>query len=267
VKYKIGEVSRILNIPVDTLRYYEKKQFVNPEKDKYNNYRYYHNWDLYYLLEYKRYRSLEFSISEINAIVNNDAMDDFIERMEEKKQKFRAQKQYYAWMEQRLRETGETLRRARDKLWQCAIVNDVGFYYILQAFEQPGCNNLFAEWEEFCALADHIIYIKMEDALRKDEKEKYLCGFALGGDWGKKLPVHLNPKARHFYAEHMLRTVIRAGGEGTFSYGLLDKAFQYIKENGYTPAGDILGTLLARVHEPDGYARYIEIWIPLGKVP
>jgi DNA-binding transcriptional MerR regulator len=265
MKYKISEVSKILNIPVDTLRYYEKKNFVNPEKNKYNNYRYYRNWDLYYLLEYKRYRSFEFSISEINAIVNNDTMDDFIERVEGKTRNFKSKKQYYAWMEQYLKETGEALRRAKEELWQCAIVHNAGFYYMLKSYEHPFHGNLFLEWKEFSPLVNHIIYIKLEDALKKEEKEKYLYGFALSGDWAKKLPVHLNPKARYFDAEQMLRTVIRAGEEGTFSYDLLDTAFQYIKEKRYIPAGDIFGVMLARVHGPDGYARYIEIWIPLDK--
>ncbi|MDR2247446.1 MAG: MerR family transcriptional regulator, partial [Treponema sp.] len=217
MKYKIGEVSRMLNIPVDTLRYYESKQFVSPEKDKYNNYRWYRDWDIFYLLEYKKYRSVEFSMPEIKAIVDHDTMNDFIARIEKKSRGFKERKQYYGWMEQRLKEFGEALRRAREELWQCAIVNNTGFYYILQADEEISRKNLFLEEKEFLAFLNPVIYIKLEDALKKEEKEKYLYGSALSGDWEKRLPVRINPKARYFYAEQMLHTIIRTGEEGTFS--------------------------------------------------
>ena len=46
MRYKIGDVSRILGISTDLLRYYEKKGVVQPQKDKSNDYRYYDTWDI-----------------------------------------------------------------------------------------------------------------------------------------------------------------------------------------------------------------------------
>ena len=47
MKYKIGDVARILGISTDLLRYYEKKGVVRPVKDKANDYRYYEAWFWY----------------------------------------------------------------------------------------------------------------------------------------------------------------------------------------------------------------------------
>ncbi len=50
MRYKIGDVSRILGISTDLLRYYEKKGVVTPQKDKNNDYRYYDTGTLIFLL-------------------------------------------------------------------------------------------------------------------------------------------------------------------------------------------------------------------------
>ena len=51
MKYKIGDVARILGISTDLLRYYEKKGVVRPVKDKANDYRYYEAWDINFLMD------------------------------------------------------------------------------------------------------------------------------------------------------------------------------------------------------------------------
>ena len=51
VRYKIGDVSRILGISTDLLRYYEKKGVVKPQKDQSNDYRYYDTWDINFLID------------------------------------------------------------------------------------------------------------------------------------------------------------------------------------------------------------------------
>ena len=41
MRYKIGDVAKILGISPDLLRYYEKKGVVKPVKHRSNDYRYY----------------------------------------------------------------------------------------------------------------------------------------------------------------------------------------------------------------------------------
>ena len=40
-KYKIGDVSRLFDIPAQTLRYYEEQGILHPEKSENSGYRYY----------------------------------------------------------------------------------------------------------------------------------------------------------------------------------------------------------------------------------
>ena len=51
MKYKIGDVARILGVSTDILRYYERKGVVTPEKDESNDYRYYESWHINFLMD------------------------------------------------------------------------------------------------------------------------------------------------------------------------------------------------------------------------
>ena len=58
-QYKIGEISALLGISPETLRFYEKRGLLHPEKSPQNGYRSYSLSDLYRLLDIIFYRRLD----------------------------------------------------------------------------------------------------------------------------------------------------------------------------------------------------------------
>ncbi len=72
MKYKIGEFSKLVNVPVKTLRYYDEISLFKPkEVDIFSNYRYYLDSqidDLYIILELKE---AGFMLEEIKKYWNN----------------------------------------------------------------------------------------------------------------------------------------------------------------------------------------------------
>ena len=69
MKYKIGDVARILGVSPDILRYYEKKGVVTPMKGENNDYRYYDAWDINFLMDCLWFKNFGFSIEQIADIV------------------------------------------------------------------------------------------------------------------------------------------------------------------------------------------------------
>ena len=69
MKYKIGDVARILGVSPDILRYYEKKGVVTPMKGENNDYRYYDAWDINFLMDCLWFKNFGFSIDQIADIV------------------------------------------------------------------------------------------------------------------------------------------------------------------------------------------------------
>ncbi len=82
-KYTIGEVSSHLGLSRDTLRFYEKKGIIRPEKQK-NGYRSYTYEDTRKLLDIMFYRRLNFSIEDINRILYQSSFPSHYTMIREK---------------------------------------------------------------------------------------------------------------------------------------------------------------------------------------
>ncbi|GAA0182841.1 MerR family transcriptional regulator [Clostridium sediminicola] len=85
--YKIGEFSKITNLTVKTLRYYDEQGMLNPSyRNKENGYRFYDEKDFKKAQLILLLRSLEFSIAEIKDVFSNyENPSDLSYFLEEKK--------------------------------------------------------------------------------------------------------------------------------------------------------------------------------------
>lgn len=69
--YTIGEMSRLCNIPVTTLRYYDQQGLLKPEvRDNESDYRYYSERQLLEIVAIKELKPLGFSLSEIRSFLS-----------------------------------------------------------------------------------------------------------------------------------------------------------------------------------------------------
>ncbi len=82
-KYSIGEVSDQLGVSRDTLRFYEKKGIIQPEKQK-NGYRTYTYEDIKKLSSIMFYRRLNFSIDDIGRILYKSSFPSYCSMIREK---------------------------------------------------------------------------------------------------------------------------------------------------------------------------------------
>ena len=75
--YKIGEFSKIVDIPVKTLRYYDECDVLKPSKiDTFTGYRYYSDDDIIDCEFIKMLKSLDFTLDEI--VRYKDCLDEEI---------------------------------------------------------------------------------------------------------------------------------------------------------------------------------------------
>ena len=83
--YKIGEVSKICNIPIKTLRYYDEIELLIPRKiDPDSNYRYYSNDQLALVLVIKHFKEAGFSLKEIKVLLGRENLEYITKKINEK---------------------------------------------------------------------------------------------------------------------------------------------------------------------------------------
>ncbi len=74
--YQIGEVSKLCNISIKTLRYYDEIELLIPEKiDSNSGYRYYSNEQLTLVLVIKHFKEAGFSLKEIKQLLGREDLE------------------------------------------------------------------------------------------------------------------------------------------------------------------------------------------------
>lgn len=118
--YKIGEFSKIVDIPVRTLRYYAEYGVLVPsETDKYTGYKYYSDANVEEAKLIKLLKSLDFSLDEIidcKDYINADVLEKKKSEIKEKIKLLKLKYQKLSFMQDELevneKETsGKVLRR------------------------------------------------------------------------------------------------------------------------------------------------------------
>ena len=82
--YKIGEIAALLSVSRETLRFYEKRGLLRPEKSPQNSYRSYSLSDLYRLSDIIFYRQLDLSLDDIHYMLTNADLEAIMTILSEK---------------------------------------------------------------------------------------------------------------------------------------------------------------------------------------
>ena len=81
-RYRIGEVSKMVDVPVETIRFLEQKGLVSPEKNTGTGYRLYSVWDINLILDYMKFRKIGFSSRETVDLVRDSSFADLLEQLD-----------------------------------------------------------------------------------------------------------------------------------------------------------------------------------------
>lgn len=267
MKYKINEVSKILNIPIDTLRFYEKKGIIFPEKDEKTNYRVFDDWDINYLLEYKQLRKMEFSLPEVKEMMHELDYSEYLDLMKSKHETIQKKIIYYNLYENKLRYYINCLENI-DLGFQTVTPPSRLFFSHRKNFEYIQENETkksFNLFMDYYALIDNIVIIRLEDIV--GESEDFEWGFAIEKSYADKLeiPYETDERIEVLASRSYLRFIVDAGERWNFSKKLLEPCLEYIKNKNYELSGDVFGILLARINDKK-YMRFIEFFVPIKKL-
>lgn len=267
MKYKASEVKAILNISTDTLRFYEKKGIISPHIDETNNYRYYDDWDINYLLEYKYFRSFDFNVNDTYKLLHDSSLEDKLSIFKEKKKEIVRKRLYYSYLEEKINNYVNVMEKIEMDLYKCILTYSPECYYYTYrsnfSFKKASESNGFFDLVmKNYAFFDNNFFIR-EKTIQDDTKNNFEWGFSIKKIWFDRLGLVKKEPLQLLKSKLSIYTVIDAKERWNFSYRLLDFVWEYMKEHHYELDGDVFGTLLARTHEDRGYARYMEVWIPV----
>lgn len=265
MKYTVKDVCKIYKINRETLRYYEKEGLIKPIKDEYNNYRYYDEWEINFIGECRKYRSMGFSIQEIKEVLSSDNLEQFIQKVESKQKDIDDQLHFYQMWSKRNSEYVTDLKNIIPRLGKIEIVDSEPRYIMpyrkqYNQLMDKKTINAMTDLMENHTFVDSMLFIPYDDYMNKTEN--FYWGFSIRDQWVDAL----NFPAEQYIHENKQKcicTTIDAGDKGGVNYNLFKDVMTYMEYHRFKLCGDIFGILLTRVHENGKYCRYLEMYFPI----
>ncbi len=266
MRYKIGDVAKILGISPDLLRYYEKKGVVKPVKDQNNDYRYYEPWDINFLIDCLWYKNFGFGIEQVAQIVNKSNYEDIVSMMEEKDAEIEASIQWQEMLLRRMRQYLQNIRTIKDYLGKCDLVYSPEIVRYLNRFNYSFDNSkelqsLSGQWLQYMPLVHRCFEIEQADL--QNMTDNFAWGLSLTMEYIRELNIPIHPPAMHFPSEPSVHSVFTSSGKNAFSPRHLKYLMDYVRENDLTIAGNARGNLICSVLENGKLTGYFEVWLPV----
>lgn len=264
--YKIGDVSKMLGISRDIMRYYEKKGIVKPHKDENNDYRYYEVWDVNFLIECLWFKQFGFGMKEIERIVSQSSYDELEDTLLGREKALEREIAWQQMLLKRLKQHNERLERARACLNRCDLeenpeviryINRYNFLYD----DSPEVQALGRQWLEYFPFINRCFDVELDVLLNRGID--FSWGFSMPVEYARELHVEAKPPVERLESRRCLHSVVRQQGKYGFSPKLLGYMADYAGENGLKLCGNARGTLLCSVRENDVMTGYFEAWIPV----
>ncbi|MCD7839120.1 MAG: MerR family transcriptional regulator [Erysipelotrichaceae bacterium] len=262
MEYKIGEVSQLLHISKEMIRYYEKKGILTPERKNHNNYRTYSTMDIFMLMEVIQYQSLDFTLREINELIQNNYYEKLNEHLKAYETKINQEIELKQLLKYRLNEI-------KDKAEACQL--NVGHYWVKKIPQRDAfymCSSHNDDYDrfemddkssEFVFSNEHMCFC---EALIRFEEDKETWWYAMSDEYARHFVIPRS-KCREVIPSHLyLCTIIDMGEIGRFNRSCIDPLVDYAQQK-YQIDGYPIGALIGRGFENHQFKRMMEIQLPI----
>lgn len=276
MKYNTNDLSEILDVTTNTIRRFEEKGFLNPERNEQNGYRAFDGGDLEKAIYVGRYRKIGFDHSDITNLFQENlgmGLRRFQVRMRE--------------LDEKISDLMATLHMLSDDiiLMERGIANKGeifektcrSFYYIL--YHQNGQINThgrngeaYRKFKEECPEIKYIYIFDKENV--ENENLVYSEGIASNEIFTGLYGVGIEPPIKHYEKRPSLmrfaRLPIDMENEKQISRNALKKLIygdflEYVRQNSLRITGDMIGIKVGFSSEEDREWQYVLLSLPVEK--
>ena len=265
MKYSIGEVSSLLNLSREMIRYYEKQGAIKASRNAENNYRSYDSMEVFWLLEAIQHKSWGIPISGITDIRANHFARNIREYLEERIAVLESREAYLSLLADRLKQV---------KSYAALGQVNIGNFWVTEMPAVWRCHLVTGRGDDY----DRITLKKEESAfIFSDERLPFFDSGLMvrehGVDWEMSIEEHYltslgdTPPGSFVRspASMALCTHLDIGEIGDFHPEIFQVLPDYAASHGYTVPRDALmqGFLLCRGYEDGRFRRLVRMYLPV----
>lgn len=269
MKLRISDVAKILDLPLETLRFYERNNVVTPLRDE-NNYRYYDTWNVFDILELLHYRNTGFSVKEAAEAMhfkNADEITDlYVRNIERMRSKMEYDNMIMNHLERNLSELKTIERNIGLFRYEMRKEQKGIFFSFEEEEEYPGMNpgnTEITKWLKAMPFTKGVKHIVVDDELNITESSRW--SFMIEGGYADYFGLLDSKDVFTVPAGLYLTVYVVAGAKGEIGDDLFIPVIDFIKKNDLKVDGEILSVIVMKGHDNDNnLRRYIKVAVPIG---
>lgn len=268
MKYCIGEFAEILGVTADTLRLYEKYNIIKPNKDIKNNYRYFNDMDARNLLMSRWYRSMQIPLQDVAVLTQHSSFDDIVNKINERQEKLEEEIKKSTMLLNRIVKINAELNRIKFSINKCEKKKIPGIYRLKQTnknllVKDERIIDSVSAWMNLLPYTFFSFKIEGKTIFSEEDHFDYNWGLAIYEDEIHSFDIEINENIEYFGPETCISSVIISWHREGIMKKSLQFMIDYIKDNGYSIAGDITGKILLNEKIDGESISYLEVNIPV----
>jgi DNA-binding transcriptional MerR regulator len=262
-KWTIGEVAKLFDVSTDTLRYYEKMGMLSPHNGD-NGYRYYSYDEFVVLMDILFFRNMELSIKDIKQIITKMDVGDIKNILYQNQRIIENRIQELIKLKKMITQAASQYKLCEERLGEFSIVPAPDFKYKLIGNQADDLVTMIRKYKKEDWIVDRIRYtllVPQGEFLKNLNFSSAQVGISIDEENLCMLDFSEQQELSSLYDVNYLYTIV-----GT-SYSeqendTLNKALNYLKEEGREVNGPMIGRYMASSHK-DGLD-YYEVWIAIN---
>lgn len=265
LKYKTGDVKKILGISVETLRYFESIGLIEPERNSINNYRYYDALDLNKIVAYKFYRAMEFSMDKSLDIINNMSNEDLIINTDDKMDIIKDKIEYYKNLYLRMEELKISFEQVEHMMGVYKIEDSPEIIYYYNQVNDEFETDEF-QMETTKLWLDELPFVNLAVRIPVNEEpigSKVNYGYSVKKVYESVFDRLKKSAIMTYTSKKSIYTICKTINNQMLSNEHLIPVLNYINDNNIAINGDVIGWIVNEEQNNKGKIRYFELWIPI----
>lgn len=268
--FQIREVASLLGLSVDSIRFYEKRGLITPQRDKENDYRYYSGNDLIQLYILKIWQKYGLSISEISNLYGKASIDEILNIIDQKEAMYRRKIQDSEYAILKMSLLKENIWRAKHSLGVHYIVpfqKRIGLFFLYDGKIDKSIisSDFYKAVSSDPHMFDTVSIVPQEYAYSEESEKHFMHGFWIDANWADFLGISSIPHAKIFDTCTCVHT-IQVGGtiapQKVIDYSVLKQSYEWIGDHGFKMCGDVMCSTIGTL-QAEGL-HYFDIWIPVS---
>ena len=265
--YSVGEVSKLLGIPKQTIRYYDNEGVVVPKKNPITGERSYSTYDAYKITIRKQYRNLGLSVNETEKIFNEYDKEKIIDTLDDCEKKLREEKRKLEIYIEGVNNLKEKIKRVNAYLNKCYLMKRPSMYRHIHMIDNEFTRDENSIKSRIMAMETMPLSTYSFKLEFNEEREEYLdlkWDLAIESKYGD-LTTFKNLNSTYFVEEEdCIYTIFEVKEKFNVTIDSLNYAKRYIEMNDMKMYGTIYGnSIFSDKDKIEGQRRYFEAWIPV----